>query len=140
MYNGGISIAFAWCDYLDLAEELGGSSDNEAKLRSSISRAYYAAYCHVRNYMINNDHNEIPRDRSVHDYVIKYFWGFEQRSIKTRKRRELAIELDRLKNRRVDADYKNIHPKGNLVMLNSETKTALIESRRILSIIDAGGV
>src|SRR5437016_3862492 len=41
--------AFDWSQYLILAEDLGGRSD-EAALRSAISRAYYAAYNMVRSF------------------------------------------------------------------------------------------
>ncbi|MDX2190147.1 MAG: hypothetical protein SFY32_09800 [Bacteroidota bacterium] len=37
-------MAFDWTSYLDLAEELMESHDNQAKLRTAISRAYYAAF------------------------------------------------------------------------------------------------
>jgi uncharacterized protein (UPF0332 family) len=140
MHNGGISIVFSWHDYLELARELGAASDSEAKMRSSISRAYYASYCNARNYMIDHDHNIIPKGESVHQYVIEYFWGFRRESIKTRKRKEIGIVLDRMKRRRVNADYENHFPVGNLTMLNSETRAALSESERILSIIAAGGI
>ena len=140
MHNGGISIVFVWRDYLELAEELGGALDNEAKMRSSISRAYYASYCNIRNYMIENDHNLIPRGESVHQYVIEYFWGFKRESKKNAKRREIAIILDRMKKRRANADYEDHFPVGNLIILNSETKKTLLESKRVLSIINAGCV
>ena len=56
-------MKFNWAEYLELAKELADitstiSSDSEtdskpriseAKLRSSISRAYYAAFCIARN-------------------------------------------------------------------------------------------
>ena len=60
-------MKFDWCEYIKLAEEMAnlaaststgnGSTDDtksgkiEARLRSSISRAYYAAYCIARNYL-----------------------------------------------------------------------------------------
>ena len=47
---------FDWEHYLNLAYELAGTSppsvpDAEAKSRAAISRAYYAAFCHARNYL-----------------------------------------------------------------------------------------
>jgi uncharacterized protein (UPF0332 family) len=48
-------MMFDWSDYLDLANELAGDiasqTTEEAKLRSSVSRAYYAAFCKARNYL-----------------------------------------------------------------------------------------
>jgi hypothetical protein len=141
MHNGGISIVFTWHAFLELATELGRDSDNEAKMRSSISRAYYAAYCNARNYMINNDHNMIPSNVPVHQYVIDYFGGLKKESkTPTRKRSEIAITLGRMKKRRANADYEDQFPVGNLVILNSVTKQTLLESKRVLSIIDGGGI
>ncbi|KAF5436823.1 hypothetical protein C5S35_07295 [Candidatus Methanophagaceae archaeon] len=48
-------MMFNWSGYLDLAKELAGQTagqaTEEAKLRSSASRAYYAAFCRARNYL-----------------------------------------------------------------------------------------
>lgn len=45
---------FAWVEFLGLARELQGKSGDEfsveAANRSAVSRAYYAAFCTVRNY------------------------------------------------------------------------------------------
>jgi hypothetical protein len=47
-------VPFQWSDYLQLARFLQGqretSYSQEAAERSAVSRAYYAAYCHARNY------------------------------------------------------------------------------------------
>ena len=47
-------MAFEWKDYIDLGRflqrEASGKTNAEAFLRSAISRAYYGAFCHVRDY------------------------------------------------------------------------------------------
>jgi hypothetical protein len=47
-------MAFDWKEFLELARILGrdaeGSGHREAFLRSALGRAYYAAFCHARNY------------------------------------------------------------------------------------------
>ncbi len=47
-------MAFEWKAYVDLARELEkqalGAVDKEALYRTVISRAYYGAFCHARNY------------------------------------------------------------------------------------------
>lgn len=47
-------MAFDWREYLELAKALRSSSGpsfpQEAAQRSAVSRAYYAAFCHARNY------------------------------------------------------------------------------------------
>lgn len=47
-------MSFPWSHYLDLAKALAGQETNgvasqEARLRSAISRAYYAVFCTARN-------------------------------------------------------------------------------------------
>lgn len=48
-------MSFDWSGYLDVAKELASvaltSANKEAKLRSAISRAYYAAFILARNYL-----------------------------------------------------------------------------------------
>lgn len=50
-------MAFDWSQFLELAKilkALGGRSNSDAALRSSVSRAYYAAFCSARNYVRDN--------------------------------------------------------------------------------------
>jgi uncharacterized protein (UPF0332 family) len=70
-------MSFDWSEYLILAQELaaqGSSSSNkEARLRSAISRAYYAAFCMARNHLISREKRAIPRNVNVHRFVIDRF-------------------------------------------------------------------
>lgn len=103
MYHGGISIDFNWRNFLELAKELEKEND-EAKLRSSISRAYYAAYCSSRNYMEDVCSRPLPFDGPTHQYVIEYFNG--KKGVKTTPRRsKIAQNLMRMRQKRTDADY-----------------------------------
>lgn len=47
-------MGFDWSEFLTLAQNLQGLSDTpyseEASARTAVSRAYYAAFCYVRNY------------------------------------------------------------------------------------------
>lgn len=47
-------MAFNWREFLELARELAGQASarysEEAAKRTSVSRAYYAAFCFARNY------------------------------------------------------------------------------------------
>jgi uncharacterized protein (UPF0332 family) len=68
-------MSFAWNEYLKLASELAGEendspSNDEAKYRASISRAYYAAFHNAKKYYEAvkkvrlegpSQHNEIKR-------------------------------------------------------------------------------
>jgi len=72
-------MAFDWSEYLALARHLQGQESSrfsqEAALRCSISRAYYAAFCHARNYARDRQ-GFVPTDRAQdHGLVRQHFKG-----------------------------------------------------------------
>mgnify|MGYP003807375369 CR=1 FL=1 len=136
VYYGGISISFNWRNYLELAIELQKETD-EANLRSSISRAYYAAFCSARNYMEEKDRHELPSDGSEHQYIIDYYSGHKGRST-NRKRTQIAQDLMRMRRERVNADYHNIFVNGKF--LPKTAKDVLIWSENVLSLTERGGL
>ena len=76
MCEAGIRVNFDWKKYLDLAEDLAQNKSDEAKLRASVSRAYYAAFCNARNYMFNIDQNPFPPNvKGHHRYLVEYYKG-----------------------------------------------------------------
>jgi uncharacterized protein (UPF0332 family) len=95
-------MSFDWSEYLNLAQELAGQvkspSSQEAKLRSSISRSYYAAFCKARNNLRGERHS-IPR-QNTHRYVIDQFLDSPDRV-----RKRVGAHLDRLRKDRNKADY-----------------------------------
>ncbi|WP_217355207.1 hypothetical protein [Aphanizomenon sp. UHCC 0183] len=114
-------MKFNWAEYLELAKELADitstiSSDSEtdskpriseAKLRSSISRAYYAAFCIARNYLRDVLHE--PRlskartgDTNEHQFVAD---EFRYNKSKNKKMIEIGNDLGRLRQSRNKADY-----------------------------------
>lgn len=71
-------MSFDWAEYLNLAGELCATptspSTDEAKYRSAISRAYYAAFGKAKNHLRNNDGDTaIPTGASAHKYVRRKF-------------------------------------------------------------------
>jgi uncharacterized protein (UPF0332 family) len=60
-------MSFDWREYIKLSEELLDGSNTEAKIRTSISRAYYGAFClcriHVGETMIRNDIHKRVQDK-----------------------------------------------------------------------------
>jgi hypothetical protein len=50
-------VSFDWVEFLALANDLrgrlGALYSEEAANRTAVSRAYYAAFCHARNYAEN---------------------------------------------------------------------------------------
>lgn len=121
-----------------MAQELGKSSDDEAKLRSSISRAYYAAFCTACNYISHVDHKALPNDEPLHQYVTNYFSGTIHGSKKNNKRTKIGSELKRMKADRVKADYDNCI--SNMISLNATVKDVLMRSERVISSLEMGGL
>ncbi len=100
-------MSFVWSEYLDLAKELlasaSGSSIEEAKLRSAISRAYYAVFHEARLFLIANRPTLIiPETGAAHDVVKDTFLDDLNPDWIT-----VGVKLDRLKTNRRLADYKN---------------------------------
>lgn len=95
-------MPFDWKQYLDLARELSQSTTSnagtrEARLRSAVSRAYYAAFCHARNY--SRDWLKFVPNHTADDH------GRLRAFLKDGKRRGIALKLDQLRQWRNDADY-----------------------------------
>ena len=97
-------MTFDWSEYLKLAQELAGQTaspaNEEAKLRSSVSRAYYAAFCKARNYLRDIEGYLIPSTSDAHAYVRDEF----KRS-PNKLGRKIGWELDQLRTHRNRVDY-----------------------------------
>lgn len=95
-------MPFEWKQYLDLARELSqpttsDAGTQEARLRSAVSRAYYAAFCHARNY--SRDWLKFRPNHTADDH------GRLRAFLKDGKRRGIALKLDQLRQWRNDSDY-----------------------------------
>jgi uncharacterized protein (UPF0332 family) len=101
-------MSFNWSDYLDLARRLYREgtihSVKEAELRSAISRAYYAAFCNARNYLIAKGH-KLSGGPEAHAEVQDRFITSSDR-----RRKEIGENLKRLRSLRNRADYRNTFP------------------------------
>lgn len=118
-------MTFDWSEYLQLARELAGKtttfSSQKAKLRSAISRSYYAAFVKARNFLREQDGLTIPRE-NAHQYVINQF-----RNSSEAVRRDLGEKLQILRNFRNKADYNDTYANPTRTSEN-----ALNLSRRII--------
>ena len=78
-------MSFDWSNYLDLARELQRQgaihSSKEAELRSSISRAYYAAFCKARNYLRDRRRLTLSEGPEVHADVQDAFFRINDASL-----------------------------------------------------------
>ena len=106
MHRSRVRVTFDWEEYYKLAQELSGvttvSSNIVAKFRCSISRAYYAAYCLARNHLRDVDGIPIPK-KHAHTFVIKQYTSHANIV-----RKRIGTNLNRMKKRRVKADYKEV--------------------------------
>lgn len=123
-------MTFDWSEYLKLAQELAGdgagSPNEEAKLRSSVSRAYYAAFCKARNHLRDIDGYQISQHVNVHKHVRDQF-----KDSSNKARKKIGTDLDRLRKRRNKADYDDFVNK-----LPQLTIMSLELSRNIISALN----
>jgi hypothetical protein len=70
----------------------------EAAKRSAVSRAYYAAFCHARNYAVSK-HGYVTTGMDDHASLREFF--------KKNKHAGIANDLNQLRNNRNDCDYRN---------------------------------
>ena len=89
---------FNWKDYLVLAEELALCSQDEAKRRSAVSRAYYAVFCAARKYINMEDY----AGPDVHRAVIR-----EYNKSPNKDERMVGFKLDIARKYRAAADYRD---------------------------------
>lgn len=108
-------MKFDWSSYLEVAKTLyneaistsnqaNSASINEAKIRSSISRAYYSSFCLVRNYLRDFEgFNELKKNlgSNVHRYIIEEILLISQDI----NFRDLGNDLRNLRNLRNEVDY-----------------------------------
>lgn len=97
-------MTFQWAAYLDLAEALLNHrttwAQEEACCRASISRAYYAVFCAARNYARDQEGLSLTHTGADHQRVQRHF-----QQGRTKEHQQLQVLLERLRNRRNEADY-----------------------------------
>jgi len=99
-------MSFDWKRYLVFAQNLNAqaaaSTDSEALCRSAVSRAYFGAYCHARNYAKAFLEFDPREDSDDH--------GRLRAHLKGRRRAGDANRLEQLRQLRNHADYQNDLP------------------------------
>jgi len=116
-------MAFEWKYFLDVANHLRqlekDGLDKEACCRSAISRAYYAAFCHARNY---------ARDRRsfIPEYSDADHRNVRERFMKS-KTRGVASALDQLRQWRNEADYVD-----DIEDISSQVQGLLGEAKKVI--------
>ena len=94
-------MSYQWDEHIAVAEHIlaGGNYSSEAATRNAISRAYYAAFCHLRNWAEANTAFRAFGDAEDHGRLTDHF--------RTMGQRDVAAKLDRLRGRRNQCDYDN---------------------------------
>ena len=90
---------FSWIEFLILARELGERNNKESALRSSISRAYYAAYNAAKAYCVEKN-IQVFKVKGSHEDL----WDALQREDNILLRMA-SVKGDRLRRKRALADY-----------------------------------
>lgn len=94
-------MPFDWREYLALAQYLqsqgNGTFSQEAAHRCAVSRAYYAAFCHARNYARDHQGFNLTRDPNEHERVRSHF--------QQRGNTAVATDLALLRQWRNQCDY-----------------------------------
>lgn len=121
-------MSFDWSEYLDLAQQLTGSSTTsvvgaEARSRAAISRAYYAAFCKSRNHLRDVDGKTIPTSGDSHRIVKA-----DLKNSSDATRQSIGKNLDRLRIERNKADYDDV-----LASVTSTTSFALALAQSVVS-------
>jgi uncharacterized protein (UPF0332 family) len=102
-------MSFDWQDYLRLSDALTKDQSitqfEEARYRVAISRAYYAAYHTALDFVCNNGSPLYQPVKSGADHA-----GVRRHLQKSgeSKRLKIAKDLDRLHERRKEADYEEV--------------------------------
>ena len=99
---------FDWRDYLALANDLGSGvqgrivpiQTSEATDRCAVSRAYYAAFCHARNYAAAHL-GFVPTNTGADHWLLR-------QHLERRGRKPIANRLRRLHTWRKRCDYDNV--------------------------------
>jgi hypothetical protein len=112
---------FNWDEYSRLAGELAARND-EACVRSAISRLYYSVYWRARKQLEKEGHaEELRNSLRSHDIVWQYFYVDELPS---------GISVgrtgQRLKKLRIDADYNDGIDVGQIQWIKAVETAALI--------------
>ena len=115
---------FDWADYLALASELAKRSEDEAAMRSAVSRAYYAVFGRARE-RLRAEGLAAPR-RATHRFV----WDAYQQA-REPHRRQVGAAGDRLRKYREGADYEGLLPGLPLI-----TRRSIEIARELLSLLE----
>lgn len=121
-------MSFDWAQYLNVARRLAGVEaslpNEEAKSRTAISRAYFAALLSADSFL--RAKNRVTGDRKrIHSYVAEKFLAGPNRGWK-----KVGNKLNQLKDARVRADYED-----EFLGLKLSMDTALKQAKSVIEVL-----
>ncbi len=116
-------MSFDWKEYLNLAKELAKSND-EARLRSAISRAYYSVFCKAKS--LFGDKIQLTRKSIDHRLISEYLKAQDNENLK-----KLGVYLERLRVDRNRADYDDEFPN-----LTNQAEIDLLMAQKAYKILE----
>jgi hypothetical protein len=122
-----VNMPFDWLNFLELAKELMMEIESrwgrlsEAVKRTVVSRAYYSAFCYIRNYEAEHSHFKITHTPEDHKNLIKH--------LKDIGRFGIATALRNLRKYRNYCDYDD-----SIVNLDRKVKASLLNAERLLHV------
>jgi uncharacterized protein (UPF0332 family) len=117
-------MSFTWQTFAELASELASEAD-EARQRTAVNRAYYAAY-HAASAYVRVHDLCAPQQHLTHSLVWRLIRGASHSNSE-----EIGRSGDALRRLRVMADYQNPFPRN----LNDDVPVALSEAAAIVSLL-----
>lgn len=106
-------MSFRWADYVNLAKELFDesvkfSAYEEARLRTVVSRSYYGVFKTAYTTYFSKVNPLMPEPkRNVHEWLIERYKLDRSQHCLGDHCKKIAGQLDKLKEYRVKADYRN---------------------------------
>lgn len=128
-------MKYDWKKFLTFSEALCKDTfwqdDDDTKYRIIVSRAYYTAF-HCAQIFLQDNHWESHQVGGEHEKVISGLKDMKKKSLDfQRKCKKLGLNLERLKCRRVQADYRD-----DSSFSDSDVKKHLKVSRNIIEMLD----
>lgn len=129
-------MKYNWNQFLSFSEALLQNDfwqdDVSTKYRIIISRAYYAAFHSAQNFL-RDYHLESKRAGAEHEKVIIGLKEMHKKNADFQRTcKKVGIHLERLKVRRVQADYRD-----HIVFYDRDAKLSLRDSKKIIEDINA---
>ena len=120
--------------FLDLAQNLSKEEKDEASLRSSVSRSYYALF-HIMRQFFERSGERIPKSPDAHGRVCNYLSICNVSEVK-----KLATDLNDLKTDRNESDYDLVSNRfkepNTVVLLFVKARNAFNDFEKIISTPD----